>query len=207
MFDELLKAIFNNNKIVKEDNNKIVKEDNNKTVKEDNNVNDNYDNDDDYEDDYDDYDSDNDDEITVKGINNNFKKIDETKSFKDQIDILKEIPYLSDYWYIEYYEDNKETNLRLFKLKLAHILNDVDDNLFKEIFGFTSVKLADKLINTTSKEENQILINDIEIYRDKIFEEDEYSKFVIQPTHKRSDLRDTVKVIRKFNETIQLNLT
>ena len=89
MFDELLKAIFNNNKIVKEDNNKIVKEDNNKTVKEDNNVNDNYDNDDDYEDDYDDYDSDNDDEITVKGINNNFKKIDETKSFKDQINILK----------------------------------------------------------------------------------------------------------------------
>ena len=207
MFDELLKAIFNNNKIVKEDNNKIVKEDNNKTVKEDNNVNDNYDNDDDYEDDYDDYDSDNDDEITVKGINNNFKKIDETKSFEDQIDILKKITWLNEYWDMCYYEDNKETNLRLFKLKFAHIFNDVDDNLFKEIFGFTSVKLADKLINTTSKEENQILINDIEIYRDKIFEEDEYSKFVIQPTHKRSDLRDTVKVIRKFNETIQLNLT
>ena len=42
-------------------------------------------------------------------------------------------------------------NLRLFKLKLAHIFNDVDDNLFKEIFGLTSVKLTDKLINTTSK--------------------------------------------------------
>ena len=96
-----------------------------------------------------------------KQINNNFEKIDETKSLKDQIDILKEIPDLNDYWYIEYYEDNKDINLRLFKLKLAHILNDVDDNLFKEIFGFTSVKLADKLINTTSKEENQMLINDI----------------------------------------------
>ena len=82
LFDELLKAIFNNDKIVKEDNNKIVKEDNNNTVKEDNNVNDNDDNDDDYEDDYDDYDSDNDDEITVKGINNNFKKIDQTKYLK-----------------------------------------------------------------------------------------------------------------------------
>ena len=35
------------------------------------------------------YDSDNDDEITVKEINNNFKNIDETKSFEDQIDILK----------------------------------------------------------------------------------------------------------------------
>ena len=69
-----------------------------------------------------------------------------------------------------YYEDNKETNLRLFKLKFAHTFNDVDDNLFKEIFGHTSVKLADKLINITSKEENQMFINDIEINRDKIFE-------------------------------------
>ena len=32
------------------------------------------------------------------------------------------MPYLSDYWYIKYYEDNKETNLRLIKLKLAHVL-------------------------------------------------------------------------------------
>ena len=62
---------------------------------------------------------------------------------------------------MDYYEDNKETNLRLFKLKFAHVFNDVDDNLFKEIFVFTSVKLADKLINTTSKEENQMFINDI----------------------------------------------
>ena len=64
---------------------------------------------------------------------------------------------------MQYYEDNKETNLRLFKLKLAHIFNDVDDNLFKEIFGFTSVELADKLINTTSKEDNQMIIDHIEI--------------------------------------------
>ena len=106
-----------------------------------------------------------------------------------------------------YYEDNKETNLRLFKSKFAYIFNDVDDNLFKEIFGHTSVKLADKLINTTSKEENQMLVNDIEINRDKIFEQDKYSKPVIQPPHKRDDLLDTVKVILKFNETIQLNLT
>ena len=41
---------------------------------------------------------------------------------------------------MEYYEDNKEMNLRLFKLKFAHIFNDVDDNLFEKIFGLTSVK-------------------------------------------------------------------
>ena len=107
---------------------------------------------------------------------------------------------------MEYYEDNKETNLRIFKLKLAHILNDVDDNLFKEIFGFTSVKLADKLINTTRREENQMLINDVKTNRDKIFEQ-EYGKFVIQPAHKRDDLLDTVKVIQQFNKTIQPYLT
>ena len=77
----------------------------------------------------------------IKQINNNFKKIDETKSFKDQIDILKEMPWLNDYWYIEYYENNKDTNLRLFKLKFLHIFNDVNDNLFKKIFGFYICKI------------------------------------------------------------------
>ena len=110
---------------------------------------------------------------------------------------------LSQYWNMNYCDDNKKLNFKIFKLKFAHIFNDVDDNLFKEIFGFTSVKLADKLINTTSKEENQMLINDIEINRDKIFEQDKYGKFVIQPTHKRSDLLHTVKVILEFNKTIQ----
>ena len=42
-----------------------------------------------------------------------------------------------------YYEDNKEKNLILFKLKFVHTFNDVDDNLFKEIFGHRSVKLAE----------------------------------------------------------------
>ena len=68
---------------------------------------------------------------------------------------------------MHYYEDNKETNLRLFKLKLPHIFNDVDDNLFKEIFGLTSVELTDKLINVTSKKDNHALIDHIEIKKDK----------------------------------------
>ena len=97
----------------------------------------------------------------MKKINNEFKRIDETKSFEDQINILTKLSWLNEYWQAAYYEDIKETNLRLFKLKVAFIFNEVDDNLFKGIFGLTSVKLADKLINTRSKEENQMLINDI----------------------------------------------
>ena len=107
---------------------------------------------------------------------------------------------------MHYYEDNKEINLRLFKVKLTHIFNDVDDNLFKETFGFTSVELAGKLINTTSKEENQMVFDHIEIKKGKISEQ-EYSKHVIQPAHKPADLIDTVKAILDFNKTIQPYLT
>ena len=192
-----------NKKIANEDNNKIVNEDNNKIVNENNNMNDN-DNDNESDDDYD---SDSDDEqyYEIRQINKSFKKIDETKSFEDQIDISKNLPCLSDYWYINYYEDNKETNLWLFKLKFAHVFNDVDVNLFKEILIFNL--LVDKLINITSKEENQMLINNIKINEDKIFEEDEFSKFVIKRACKRRDLLDTVKIILQFNETIQPHLT
>ena len=126
------------------------------------------------------------------------------KLFEDQIDIFKKIEWLNDYWYIKYYEDNKETNLRTFKLKLADVLNDVDDNLFNEIFGFTFVELADKLINTTSKEENQMFINDIKKNKDKILEEYKFDKCVIK---QRGNLHDAVKVILEFNETIQSYLT
>ena len=52
-----------------------------------------------------------------------------------------------------------------------------------------------------------MLINDVEINRDKNFEQDKYSKPVIQPQRKRTDLLDTVKVILQFNETIQPYLT
>ena len=54
-------------------------------------------------------------------------------------------------------------------LKIAYVLEDLDEKLFEEIFGHTFAALADKLINTTSKEENQMLVNDIKINRDKNF--------------------------------------
>ena len=92
-------------------------------------------------------------------------------------------------------------------LKIAYVLEDLDEKLFEEIFGHTFAALADKLINTTSKEENQMLVNDIKINRDKIFEQDKFSKLVINPVYKRGDLLDTVKVILEFNQTIQPYLT
>ena len=201
MFDDLLKTIFN--KTVNESNSntknesKIDNANKNGSVNENKNESEN--------------ESENENESDsrqyyLKQSNNSFKEIDGTKSFKDQTDILKKIPDLDNFWLMQYYEDNKETNLRIFKLKLAHIFNDVDDNLFTEIFGFTSVELADKLINTTSKEDNQMIIDHIEIKRDKIYEQ-VYGQYVIQPPHKRTDLLDTVKVLLDFNKTIQPYLT
>ena len=108
---------------------------------------------------------------------------------------------------MDYYEDNKETNLRLFKLKFAHDFNDVDDDLFKEIFGLTSVNLANKLINITSKKDNQMFVDHIEICRDKIFNQDEYNKFVTKTPCKRGNLLDAVKIILEFNKTIEPYLT
>ena len=39
------------------------------------------------------------------------------------------------------------------------MLNNLDEQLFEKIFGHTFAALADKLINTTNKEENKIIID------------------------------------------------
>ena len=114
---------------------------------------------------------------------------------------------LSQYWDMNYCDDNKRFNFKIFKLKCAHISNDVNEQLFEKIFGHTYVALADKLLNTTSKEENQIFINDIKKNRDKIYEQDDFSNFIIQPSYKRNDLIDARNVILNFNEIIELDLT
>ena len=58
--------------------------------------------------------------------------------------------------------------------------NEIDKKLFEQIFGHALIKLADKLINTTNKEENQILVKNIEKNKDKLFEIDEFNDCVIQ---------------------------
>ena len=72
------------------------------------------------------------------------------------------------------------------------------------MFGHKFELLVDKLINTTSKEENQMLINDIKKNKDKILEEYKFDKSVIK---QRGNLYDAVKIIVEFNETIQSDLT
>ena len=84
--------------------------------------------------------------------------------------------------------------------------NDIDEKLFEQIFGHTLIKLADKLINTTNKEENQIIVKNIDKNKKKLFEMHPFYKWVIQPNSERIDLIDAYKFILDFNETIQLDL-
>ena len=139
----------------------------------------------------------------IKQLNNWFKTIDQTKSFEEQIELLKRGEFLSDYWFVKYYHGNKELNHKIFKAKAAYVLNDLD-NSFEKIFGCKFATLVDKLINTTSKEENQMFINDIKKNKDKILEEYKFDKSVIK---QRGNLYDAVKIIVEFNETIQSDLT
>ena len=108
---------------------------------------------------------------------------------------------LKGYWsYIDY--DDKELKSKYFKIQLADMSNEIDEKLFEQIFGHTLIKLADKLINTTNKEENQIVIQNIEQNKDKLFEMDEFNDWVIQPNSQRINLLDTIDLILDFNEEL-----
>ena len=120
--------------------------------------------------------------IVIKKLNDHLDKIiDKSKSFEDQIQSLEKIENLEEYYFINDFDD-KELESKIFKLKRAHLSNIIDKKLFEQIFGHTLIKLADKLINTTNKEENQIIVKNIEKNKDKLFEMKDYSnEWVVQP--------------------------
>ena len=142
----------------------------------------------------------------IKELNNILDEIiEKSKSFEDQIKLLKKVEDISEYWFTKDYGD-KELKFKIFKLRLAHLSNIIDKKIFERIFGHTFETLANKLINTTNKEENQIIVDDIKKNEDKIYEQDDDYNFVIQPNDRRINLIAAVNFILDFNETIQLDL-
>ena len=176
---------------------------------ENENDNDNDNDEDNGNDNHNDNDNDNDNENEnnmIKQLNYSLDKIiDKSKSFEDQIKSIRKIKNLDDYYYVNDFGD-KELKFKIFKLKLAHLSNEIDEKLFEQIFGHTLIKLADKLINTTNKEENQIIVKNIDKNKDKLFQMDEFYEFVIQPSDRRINLIISINLILNFNETIQLDL-
>ena len=78
----------------------------------------------------------------------------------------------------------------------------IDEKLLEEIFGHTIIKLTDKLINRTNKEENQTIVSSIKKNKNKLFEMDEFSDWVIKPNSQRINLLDTIDLILNFNEKL-----
>ena len=144
-------------------------------------------------------------DIMIKKLNDYLDKIiDKPKSFEEQIELLEKVEYLEEYYFIDDFDD-KELESKIFKLKLAHLPNIIDKKLFEQIFGHTIVKLTDKLINTTNKEENQILVKNIEKSKDKLFEMDNCNDWVVQPSVRCINLIDAINLVLNFNKD-QLDL-
>ena len=84
---------------------------------------------------------------------------------------------------------------------LADMSNEIDKKRFKQIFGHTLETLANKLINTTNKQKsnkNQIIVENIEKNKDKLFETDSFDNdWVIQPSDQRINLNDLKKQKRR----------
>ena len=80
--------------------------------------------------------------------------------------------------------------------------NEIDKKLFEQIFGHTLIKLADKLINTTNKKENQIIVKNINENKEKLYKQDDYYNFVIQPSDQRINLIDAIRLVLDFNEEL-----
>ena len=130
--------------------------------------------------------------------------IDESISFQEQINLSKITNDTNRYWCTSYYDDDKELSFKIFKPKYAFLANELDEKLFEEIFGHTFVTLANKVINTTNKEEDRIIVEDIKKYMDKLYEQDGFHNYIIQSSSKRTGLIYAAKIILEFNETIQL---
>ena len=118
----------------------------------------------------DDNDNNENDNNIIKQLNDNLDEIiDKSKSFEDQIKSIRKVENLNEYWFTNDYGD-KELEFKIFKLKLAYLSNIIDKKIFKQIFGHTFETLANKLINTTNKEENKIIVNNINENKEKLYE-------------------------------------
>ena len=72
--------------------------------------------------------------------------------------------------------------------------NDIDEKLFEQIFDHTLIKLVNKLMNTTNKEENQIIVKNINENKEKLYEMGPFHDWVIQPNSRRVYLIDAYKL-------------
>ena len=139
---------------------------------------------------------------TIKDLNYLLDEItDKSKSFEEQIKSSKKLEGLKGYWPYNDFGD-KELKFKYFKIELADMSNEIEEKLFKKVFGHTFETLANKLINTKSKEENQIIVKNVNKSKEKIYEIERSSNFIVQSGDLRANLKYNLDLILDFNETI-----
>ena len=113
--------------------------------------------------------------VIIKELNGRLDEIiNKSKSFEEQIESVRKVKNINEHYFMEGYGD-KELEFKIFKLRLVHLSNIIDKKLFKQIFCHTLETLANKLITTTNKEENQIIVNNIKENKEKLYKEYEMS--------------------------------
>ena len=80
--------------------------------------------------------------------------------------------------------------------------NEINEDLFEQIFDHTLIKLADKLINAANKEENQIFVKNILKNKDKLYEMVKFNDWLIQPSNQPINSKDSIDLILSFNEEL-----
>ena len=109
--------------------------------------------------------------LIIKQLNDSLDEIiDKSKSLEEQIESIRKVEHLDEYLFMDDY-GNEELKFKIFKLELAHLSNIIDKKIFEQIFGHTFETLANKLINTTNKEENQIIVNNINKNKEKVYKQ------------------------------------
>ena len=143
------------------------------------------------------------DQNKIKSLNDSLDEIiNKSKSFEDQIESLKKLEGLKEYCFMEDFYDKK---LKL-KIHLADMPNKIDEKLFENIFGHNLMKIVDELINTTNKEKNEIIVDNICKNKNRLFEMDDSNDWMIQPSSQHIKLLYGIDLILNFNKTIQLDL-
>ena len=141
--------------------------------------------------------------IIIKELNDCLDEIiDKSKSFEEQLESIRKVENINEHYFMEGY-GNKELEFKIFKLRLAHLSNIIDKKLFKQIFGHTFETLANKLINTTNKEENQIIVNNISENKQKLYKEykiRDSSYDVILPSYLHDNHIEAIDLILNFNK-------
>ena len=204
LFDDLLDAILTDKTLKsksQKDNTLMSPKDDDENERVNDNDNDNEnDNNNDNENDNDN-ENENDNNM-IKELNDFLdKKIDKSKSFEDQIKSIRKVENLNEYRCMDDY-GNKELGFKIFKLRLAHLSNIIVEKKFKQIVGHALETLANKLINTTNKEENQTIVKNINKNINKLNEMDEFNGWVIQPSDRCINSEDIIDLILDFNEEL-----